>query len=347
MPRSKRLLILFVKNPIAGQVKTRLAATLGNEKALEIYDQLLAQSQEAAAFGDWDVEVWYGNDIPYKDRWAQTGWPRISQQGKDLGERMHVAFAAAFEKGYEQVLLIGSDIYGMRGQLIYEAFTVLDTRDSVWGPANDGGYYLVGLKALFPALFLDKQWSHPKVLEEAISEVEATGKTHAKLDMLYDIDTEEDWRSSQGRKLKSKKAKQDATDRWFSGSELLWYVLPVILLMGIIFWLSHQDRNETLLRTGLLARICGWFGMDCAWIMQGAKAFYIRKAAHMTEYGLLAFLLLRWLRLHFHFYKAAIYAFLVAVIYACTDEYHQTFVEGRGGRQSMSLSTAQAWLLGF
>ena len=101
--------------------------------------------------------------------------------------------------------------------------------------------------------------------------------------------------------------------------------------MGIIFWLSHQDRDETLLRSGLLARICGWFGFDCAWIMQGEKAFYIRKAAHMTEYGLLAFLILRWLRLDLPFRRAAGFAFMIAVLYACTDEYHQTFVEGRGG----------------
>jgi VanZ family protein len=117
--------------------------------------------------------------------------------------------------------------------------------------------------------------------------------------------------------------------------------------MGIIFWLAHQNRDETLLRSGLLARMCGWFGYDCAWIMQGPKAIYIRKAAHMTEYAALAFLLLRWLRLSLPFKRAAIYAFIIAVFYACTDEYHQTFSEGRGGTPWDVLIDSGGMLLGL
>jgi rSAM/selenodomain-associated transferase 1 len=343
MSHSKRLLILFVKNPIAGQVKTRLAASLGNEKALGIYEQLMDQCQQAAGSGDWDVEVWYGNDIPEQDRWSEAGWPRIRQYGQDLGTRMRNAFLNAFDKGYEQAMLIGSDIDGMNGQLLTDAFQALDEHDSVWGPANDGGYYLVGLKSDLPSLFLDKKWSHPEVLNHAIEEVEAAGWTHKKLPVLFDIDTEMDWNEVKSRRSGEKGRKPLR----LSASDILRYVLPIVLLMGLIFWLSHQDRDETLLRTGLLARICGWFGFDCAWIMQGAKAFYIRKAAHMTEYGLLAFLIVRWLRLSFPFRKAAIYSFIIAVIYASTDEYHQTFIEGRGGSPIDVMIDSAGMLIGL
>ncbi|MFK7969292.1 MAG: VanZ family protein [Bacteroidia bacterium] len=127
----------------------------------------------------------------------------------------------------------------------------------------------------------------------------------------------------------------------------LTHIVPVLLLMGLIFWLSHNNRDETLLRTGLLARICGWMGFDCAWIMQGGKAIYIRKAAHMTEYGLLAFLLLRWLRFVFPIRKALLFAFAIAVIYASSDEYHQTFVEGRGGTPWDVLIDSGGMLIGL
>ncbi|MEZ4687715.1 MAG: TIGR04282 family arsenosugar biosynthesis glycosyltransferase [Bacteroidia bacterium] len=340
MAHPKRLLILFVKNPEAGQVKTRLAASLGEKQAIAIYEHLLEQSHNAAENGDWDVEVWYGNQIPERDRWSEAGWPRIEQHGADIGERMHVSFLSAFEKGYDQAVLIGSDIEGMNADFIREAFEKLSHSDSVFGPANDGGYYLVGLKKPVPSLFLDKTWSHEKVLAEAIETTGAAGFTHSLLPVLFDIDTEEDLRLSGFREKKRSPFR-------ISLSEFLRYVLPVVVLMVVIFLLSDQDRDETLLRTGLLARICGWMGFDCAWIMQGEKAFYIRKAAHMTEYGLLAFLLLRWLRLKFSFKKAALYSLLIAVCYASTDEYHQTFVEGRGGTPVDVLIDSMGMMIGL
>lgn len=108
------------------------------------------------------------------------------------------------------------------------------------------------------------------------------------------------------------------------------HLLPVLVIMALIFWFSHQDREETLLRTGTLARICAWLGADCAWIMQGAKAFYIRKAAHMTEYAALGFFVLRWLRLSRAPAPAFRLALIFGVLYACSDEFHQSFIPGRG-----------------
>lgn len=139
----------------------------------------------------------------------------------------------------------------------------------------------------------------------------------------------------------------------FDKRQFFRYILPALVVMIAIFWLSHQDREETMLRSGLLSQLCGWLGLDCAWIMKGGKAIYIRKAAHMTEYAVLAFLLLRWLRLSQSLPKAMIGAFLIALFYACTDEYHQTFIAGRGGSYidvmidaiGMALGVGFGWFL--
>ncbi|MFK7972297.1 MAG: TIGR04282 family arsenosugar biosynthesis glycosyltransferase [Bacteroidia bacterium] len=187
-----RLLITFVKHPIAGQVKTRLAAGVGHEAAIAIYQKLLLQTRSAAQGGDWDVQIWYGNSVPEHDLWQETGWPRALQQGEDLGARMHFAMSKALEEGYEHVALIGSDLAEMDTLLLEDAFEKLEEYDTILGPSADGGFYLIGLKKAMPRLFLSKSWSHDQVLEQAIEQIKKENCTLHLLPVCHDVDTQED-----------------------------------------------------------------------------------------------------------------------------------------------------------
>lgn len=188
----KRIVLVFVKHPVAGQVKTRLAAGIGDEQALVVYQKLLQKTHDALIGEDWDIQVWYGNAIPEDDLWKRAGFIRQAQHGPDLGARMHHAFTQAFEQGYTQAILIGSDLAEMDHQLLRQAFKALDRHDAVIGPSDDGGYYLVGLQRALPDLFLGKMWSHDHVLQEAITSLDNGQRSYRLLPVCHDVDTVED-----------------------------------------------------------------------------------------------------------------------------------------------------------
>ena len=188
------MLIVFVKNPILGQVKTRLAKDLGEAQALAAYEALLDLT--AACLRDWDralVQIHYGDFVPETDA-RFRGFERLLQeQSPDLGLRMHEAFSQAFAKGHERVLIIGSDCPDMNPALLNLAWDMLGHRDLVIGPAEDGGYYLLGLRQPQPQVLLNRTWSHERVFEEAMDSIEALGLSHFVLPKLYDVDNLTDW----------------------------------------------------------------------------------------------------------------------------------------------------------
>ena len=191
---NRPVLQLFVKHPKAGQTKTRLAAGIGHRKALIAYQRLLERAKAMATDlqQDFDIEIWYGNEIPEQDLWATTGWPRHQQWGEDIGQRMNHAMTQALDRGAEKVLLMGTDLPAMNQTLVREAFTLLDDHPAVMGPAIDGGYYLVGLRAALPALFADIEWSTSTVYAESCARFRAAGWTWAELPALSDLDTVDD-----------------------------------------------------------------------------------------------------------------------------------------------------------
>lgn len=186
------LVILFVKNPVPGEVKTRLAATIGTPAAVALYHQLLDRIQSVVTQGEWDTQIWYGNDIPEIDRWSEAGFPRHKQQGADLGARMHHAFTEAFAAGYQRIILIGSDIPDITPALLEEGFVMLKKQDVLWGPTHDGGFYAIGLRKPQPHVLLHLRWSHPHVLRDSIARAESSKLSYALMPTLSDIDTEED-----------------------------------------------------------------------------------------------------------------------------------------------------------
>jgi rSAM/selenodomain-associated transferase 1 len=191
---NKELVIVFVKNIKLGKVKTRLAKTIGNQGAFEVYSELVKVTENATNYLSADVHVYF-SDAVVETKWK--GYHKTVQQGTDLGERMKNAFKKGFEKGYERIILIGSDLPDISENHINSGLEKLDKNDVVFGPAEDGGYYLIGLNKLHDFIFNDKPWSTSHLLQETLTELDSKEIKFAILETLNDIDTFEDLEASE------------------------------------------------------------------------------------------------------------------------------------------------------
>lgn len=192
----KNLLMIFIKNPVEGEVKTRLGASIGSTNALQIYKKLLAHTRDIALNVETDRQVWYSSMIDRRDSWNKEQFDKKLQNGSDLGERMSAAFQKAFEGGYEKVVIIGSDCADITIHHITKAFQALDTNDAVIGPSKDGGYYLLGISKYNPEIFIGISWSTPEVFEQTVGSFDDQELSYSVLEVLNDIDTIEDLRES-------------------------------------------------------------------------------------------------------------------------------------------------------
>ncbi|QLE00783.1 TIGR04282 family arsenosugar biosynthesis glycosyltransferase [Galbibacter sp. BG1] len=188
--KEKNVLLIFTRNPVLGKVKTRLAKTLGDEKALEIYKFLLNRTSEVTGRILCDKNVYYSEEIPKKDLWDATIFTKQAQTGHDLGARMANAFQESFAAGYTKVVIIGSDLYDLTEKHLQQAFEKLDDHDAVIGPAKDGGYYLLGLKQMVPEVFQQKNWGTSSVLRDTLQSLKSLDV--ALLEELNDIDIYDD-----------------------------------------------------------------------------------------------------------------------------------------------------------
>jgi rSAM/selenodomain-associated transferase 1 len=180
----------FTRNPELGKVKTRLAKGIGKQAALEVYSKLLEHTESVLQQIQTDKCVWYSVAVRKNDLWDDAIYQKKAQFGNDLGERMYNAFKDAFDNHYEKVIIIGSDLYDLKPKHIEQAVAALDTNDVVIGPANDGGYYLLGMKTLHKEAFLPKDWGKENVLKDTLNDLN-TEKIHL-LETLNDIDYAED-----------------------------------------------------------------------------------------------------------------------------------------------------------
>jgi rSAM/selenodomain-associated transferase 1 len=186
------LLIIFVKNPVPGKVKTRLAKTLGEQKAFDIYKQLLQQTHKVTKKLPVDKAVFYSEAVETGDIWDEGGYLKFVQEGSDLGKRMLNAFKTGFHKGYRKVIIIGSDVFDITPKIITEAFDAIPQNNFVIGPTHDGGYYLLGMASLYAILFKNKKWSSDEVLHDTLVDIRNMNGSYKLLKELTDIDTEED-----------------------------------------------------------------------------------------------------------------------------------------------------------
>lgn len=179
-------LIIFVKNPIPGQVKTRIARTVGDAKAADVYNHLLRYTQQLVQSFSGHSVVYYGDFVNPDDGW--NAYDKQLQTSGDLGDRMDNAFQEQFAAGADKVVIIGSDCLAITPNHLTQAFTALDTADIVIGPATDGGYYLLGMKQFQPFLFQAMPWSQPELRQLTELAILQHGLTFAPLETLTDID---------------------------------------------------------------------------------------------------------------------------------------------------------------
>ncbi|AOR27900.1 glycosyltransferase [Formosa sp. Hel1_33_131] len=187
---NKNLILVFVRNPELGKVKTRLAKTIGDKDALKIYTILLQHTESVLHKVSSDKVVYYSEEIQSNDLWDNALYQKKLQKGADLGARMQNAFETAFKDTYEKVVIVGSDLFDLNPNHIKEAFTALENHEVVLGPSLDGGYYLLGMKKMNPTVFKNKQWGTDSVLESTLKNL---NQQNVKLlEALNDIDTFED-----------------------------------------------------------------------------------------------------------------------------------------------------------
>ncbi|WKK75408.2 TIGR04282 family arsenosugar biosynthesis glycosyltransferase [Marivirga salinae] len=199
----KRLLIIFVKNPELGKCKTRLAATIGDEKALNFYKNMLVRTKEVTVHVNSDKAVYYSSFIDENDLWPNQApfYKHLQYKNTDLGIKMQSAFEEAFQSGYESVCIIGSDCYALDEKVIKKAFDALENQETVLGPCKDGGYYLLGMNKLYPEFFRNKNWSTETVTPDTIRDFIDLRLNYSLLDELIDIDNEEDLNSLPKEKI--------------------------------------------------------------------------------------------------------------------------------------------------
>lgn len=187
---SNSLLLILTRNPELGKCKTRLAAKVGDRAALDIYEFLLKHTVSFTKHLKVEKWVYYSEAIWENDLWDNDSYQKKIQLGEDLGERMLNAFKEGFRSGFEKIIVIGSDMYHLGQGDLEEAFAKLEAHDYVVGPAEDGGYYLLGMKSLNEAVFRNKEWGTDTVLHDTLQDLKAGSV--ALLEEKNDVDHYED-----------------------------------------------------------------------------------------------------------------------------------------------------------
>jgi rSAM/selenodomain-associated transferase 1 len=198
-PPAQRLLV-FARLPERGKVKTRLAADIGDERALAVYEAMLRDliANIGEPTSETDIEfLWAPTALANGEalRGAFGDHHVAMQTGDALGERLAMAMSERFFfHKTQKIVVIGADDPGLDRPLIDHAFALLDSCEYVLGPAADGGYYLIGCRALAfdSTVFQDIEWGTSGVLDATLAKIAALERTVALLPERYDIDTAAD-----------------------------------------------------------------------------------------------------------------------------------------------------------
>ena len=195
----KSITLLFIKAPVRGQVKSRLAAVIGDETALELYKNFILDIIDTVKKTGYPFSICYyppdaGAEV---SSWLAGQYRTMPQQGGDLGERMENAFIRCFSEGFERAVLIGSDLPDLTPAVLLEAMASLAENDVVIGPASDGGYYLIGFRkhTLMPRVFRGISWSTKTVFQETMAILQNSALSIHQSPKWNDVDTIEDLRA--------------------------------------------------------------------------------------------------------------------------------------------------------
>lgn len=194
MKNKDELLMIFVRNPVVGRVKSRLANGVGEKAALKIYIDLMTKIRDNTILLESERVVFFSDFISESDCWPNSQFSKHIQDGESIGERMSAAFRWAFDNEYKKVVLIGTDIYKLSHELIAESFHLLDSSDIILGPTFDGGYYLIGMKTMNTHVFENISWGGEHVFNQTIRVCNALKLKIKELAKLADIDEIEDFK---------------------------------------------------------------------------------------------------------------------------------------------------------
>lgn len=189
----------MARAPILHQCKTRLVPALGSAGALQAHIELVCGTlSRLCQVGDVEVSLWVSEVDESTQAWAaEYGLPCYRQQGQDLGERMHNALSHLLSEGASAACLVGTDCPDIDARYVCSAFAALQQAPVVLGPAEDGGYGLVGLRQPCLGLFQDIQWSSERVCEQTLRRANEQGLEVAQLARIWDVDRPTDWRRYQ------------------------------------------------------------------------------------------------------------------------------------------------------
>ena len=183
-------LIVMTKYPEPGQTKTRLIPALGVGGAAKLHRRLGIHT--AKTVGSFNPEIHYsGGDLDLMHHWLGD-FKYVTQSDGDLGDRMKQAFQSGFDQGCDRIVMIGTDCPAIDKALIDRAFLALNKTDVVFGPAIDGGYYLIGLRKQILELFSNIAWSTASVLQDSLAIVNDLDLSYELLEILPDIDRPDD-----------------------------------------------------------------------------------------------------------------------------------------------------------
>lgn len=192
---SQKTLVIFTRYPEKGKTKTRLIPAIGAEKAAQI-QKLMTENILKIARGLKDkiqVKIYYvGGNQTLMESWLGNQCQLITQTGKDLGEKMFSAIESNFKSTEKPVIVIGIDCQSLTLDILEKAFFAMDSHDLVIGKAEDGGYYLIGLKNPIKELFKNIKWGTNTVYQDTIAIAEQHNLSIFKLPILADIDRPED-----------------------------------------------------------------------------------------------------------------------------------------------------------
>ncbi len=196
---AESIILLFIRAPVRGRVKSRLAAVIGEETAVELYKNFILDTIDMVKKTGYPFRICYyppdaGSAV---SSWLAGQYRLFPQQGSDLGERMENAFIRCFSEGFERAVLIGSDLPDLVPAVLQEAMASLEEHDAVIGPASDGGYYLIGFHkhTLAPRVFHGIPWSTGTVFQETMAILHSSALAVHQAPKWNDVDTVEDLRA--------------------------------------------------------------------------------------------------------------------------------------------------------
>ena len=189
-------LILFIKCPDRGQVKSRLAGSVGDERARTLYRFFVEDLLDTLTGQEIRLRLYFEPHDAKDDisKWLGSRYDLLPQRGRDLGEKMRQAFEETFQQGCRSALLIGSDVPDLPVIILREGFDALSVHDAVLGPSMDGGYYLIGFRdeTFRPEIFEGIPWSTNAVFQKTLEQFISLGDMVHLLPVWRDIDVIED-----------------------------------------------------------------------------------------------------------------------------------------------------------